>query len=233
MRVTELWRYPVKSMQGERLQQVEVTELGLMGDRGWAVIDDETGLALTARRRPDLLFGSARVDGPGCVEVRLPDGGDDLSRWLGQPVHLEAARPAQRATYEIADSIDDEANADWVTWSGPEGSFHDSTRARVSLASEHSMAGWDLRRFRANIVVDGGGEADLVGRRVQIGSLQLDVIKGIDRCVITTRPQPGGIDRDLSVLKTINADRGGNLGIGGLVATSGAVSVGDAVTVIG
>ena len=44
---------------------------------------------------------------------------------------------------------------------------------------------------------------------------------------------PDGIDRDLSVLKTINAELGGNLGIGGLVATAGSVAVGDEIARLG
>ena len=47
--------------------------------------------------------------------------------------------------------------------------------------------------------------------------------------MIVTRPQPGGIDRDLDVLRTIHRERAGNLGIGALVRTPGRVAVGDAL----
>ena len=50
-RVLELWRYPVKSMQGERLTETSIGVTGVIGDRGWALVDNETGLALTARRQ--------------------------------------------------------------------------------------------------------------------------------------------------------------------------------------
>ena len=53
----------------------------------------------------------------------------------------------------------------------------------------------------------GSGEDDWVRPEVQIGDAAFDVVKQIDRCVITTRPQPGGIERDLDVLRTINRDR--------------------------
>jgi uncharacterized protein YcbX len=236
MRVTELWRFPVKSLQGERLEAVEVTELGLRGDRAWSLRDEGTGLHLTARREPQLLFASARLDDDGGgVVITLPNGSvaaddDALSAWLGRPVRLVAAGADAQATYEIALSIDDEANAEWVTWDGPVGSFHDSTRARISLATEVSFRDWDRRRFRMNVVLDGEHEEELVGSRIRVGEVEVDVRKEIDRCVMTTRPQPGGIERDLSILKTINAERDGNLGIGGLVVRPGRLAVGDEVT---
>ena len=46
MRVVSLWRYPVKSMQGEELPAATIGELGIEGDRQWALVDLETGLAL-------------------------------------------------------------------------------------------------------------------------------------------------------------------------------------------
>ena len=88
MRVTQLWRYPVKSMQGERLEEAVIGKRGIDGDRQWAVIALETGKALTARREPRLLYAYARLAGEDAVEVVLPDGtvtsrDDELSTWLG------------------------------------------------------------------------------------------------------------------------------------------------------
>lgn len=48
-RVVSLWRYPVKSMLGEELNSSHVTELGLRGDRSYAVIDQETGKVASAK----------------------------------------------------------------------------------------------------------------------------------------------------------------------------------------
>ena len=96
MRVLELWRYPVKSLQGERLTAADVGPLGIAGDRQWALFDVGTGVGLTARRVPDLLFAAARLGTDGGVEVLLPDGtvtADDglISRWLGREVVLRPA----------------------------------------------------------------------------------------------------------------------------------------------
>ena len=57
--VTSLWRYPVKSMQGEELGAAEVTARGLLGDRAYALVDRADGKAATAKnpRKWPTLFG--------------------------------------------------------------------------------------------------------------------------------------------------------------------------------
>ena len=82
-----------------------------------------------------------------------------------------------------------------------------------------------------NVVVRGGDERDLVGSRLRVGSVEVDVVEEIDRCVIVTRPQPG-LARDRSVLTRVHAERAGNLGVGGLVRRGGRIAVGDLVAVV-
>jgi uncharacterized protein len=241
MRVVSLWRYPVKSMQGEELVTAEIGSLGIVGDRQWALVDLSTGLALTARRVPELLFASARLSDDDGVEITLPDGTvttDDaaLSAWLGRDIELRHAGGGVTGRYEIALDFEDEAGSDWFEWDGPDGTFHDSGKTRVSVLGTGSIGSWDRRRFRGNVLVDTdavGAENELVGYRVEVGSVVLDVTKPIDRCVMTTRPQPGGIERDLDVLRTINAERQTWLGVGTLVVTPGQLSVGDDVELAG
>jgi uncharacterized protein len=82
--VAELWRFPVKSMRGERLDQTEVTGRGLVGDRAYALVDTETGKVVSAksvRLFPDLLrCETAFVEPPqegnelAPVRITLPDG---------------------------------------------------------------------------------------------------------------------------------------------------------------
>ena len=236
MQVAELWRYPVKSLQGERLTTVDVGPEGLAGDRQWALFDVATGYGLTARRVPDLLFLSGRLRADGHVEVVVPDGtvtSDDavLSEWLGRSVALRAAAdaPGERL-YENPNEVGAAGEYDWDAFPGARGAFHDSSRTRVSLVSTGTLGTWDRRRFRANVVLDGAGEDALVGRRVRLGGAELDVVKQVDRCVMVTRPQPGGIGRDNGVLKTIHRERDGCLAIGALVARTGTVAVGDELT---
>ena len=235
--VTQLWRYPVKSMQGERLEVATIGPRGIVGDRHWAVIDQATGLGLTGRRAPELLFASAALVGDD-VRITLPDGtvaadDDALSAWLGRPVRLAEASETSSGTFEIGLADDDDADRDpsvpWVQWEGPVGTFHDSTRTQVSILGAATARDWDLRRFRPNVVIAGTGEDDWVGAVLAVGTATVDVTKQIDRCVMTTRAQPGGIDRDVDVLRTIIRERANNLGIGTLVRTPGEVRVGDVV----
>lgn len=233
MRVTQLWRYPVKSMAGELLQRAEVGELGITGDRTHGLVDLDTGLVLTARRVPELLFATPVIDGDG-VRIRLPDGSvtDDaavLSDWLGRRVELRRPARDERGRYEIAVN-DDQPDGEWMEWQGPTGVFHDSNRTRLSILSEDSIGEWDVRRFRANVIVSGGDERDLLGHGIAVGAAELEVVKEIERCVIVTRPQPG-VERDKDVLMQVQRHRSGNLGVGALVREAGVVAVGDPVLV--
>lgn len=79
-RVREIWRYPVKSMLGERLERGYVGAGGLLGDRGWALRDEETGEIHNAKRHPILMQCTAayreepRADSVPHVGITLPDG---------------------------------------------------------------------------------------------------------------------------------------------------------------
>lgn len=234
MRVLEIWRYPVKSLGGERLDRAQMGDAGIAGDRGWGILHVETGNVLTARRAPELLFASARVDGQGVV-ITLPDGteitsaesGADaaLSGWLERDVRL--VRPGvDGATYE--NPMDIENEADWISWQGPSWSFHDSTKSMVSIVGSDTLDDRDVRRFRTNIVVEGGDEDALVGRSVSIGRAVLEVTKKIDRCIMVTRAQPG-LERDLGILKRVIAERDNFLSVGALVSGTGEVAIGDEV----
>ena len=237
--VAELWRYPVKSMQGERLSEALVGPTGLASDRAWAVVDTDTGLALTGRRAPQLLFAYASIVDDD-VRITLPDGsvaGDDdaLSVWLARPVALTRATATASGRFEIGLAEDDDADRDpsveWYQWEGPVGTFHDSTRTQISIIGAATVGSWDMRRFRPNVVIDGTGEDEWVGSTLQVGQVSLDVVKQIDRCVMTTRAQPGRIDRDVDVLRTIIRERSNNLGIGTRVQTPGMIHVGDTIQV--
>lgn len=235
MRVLELWRYPVKSLGGERLERAQLGDAGIVGDRGWGIQHVENGNVLTARRAPELLFASARIDGdevvitlPDGVEVSSAEAGVDaaLSTWLDRQVHL--VQPGDEgATYE--NPMDVENESDWISWKGPTWSFHDSAKSMVSIVGADTLDDRDVRRFRTNVVVSGGAEDALVGSTVALGSASLDIIKQIDRCIMVTRPQPG-LDRDLDVLKRVIKERNNFLSIGGRVSATGTVAVGDELT---
>src|SRR5690349_2517670 len=99
--IAELWRYPVKSLLGERLVSMRFLTDGVEGDRRWGIQDVSDGRILTARREPRLLYASSRLSAPNLPVITLPDGQQlagtgsttdaALSAWLGKPVRLVAA----------------------------------------------------------------------------------------------------------------------------------------------
>jgi uncharacterized protein YcbX len=112
--VTDLWRFPVKSMGGEQLKELEISAHGVVGDRTYALLDKQTGKVVSAKNSklfPELLNCSARfVSKPSqhekipAVIVTLPSGdsvsSDDpaanekLSEFFGRQVSLIQTAPA-------------------------------------------------------------------------------------------------------------------------------------------
>jgi uncharacterized protein YcbX len=243
--VTELWRHPVKSLRGERLEEAEVTSEGVPGDRGWGVRDGETGRILTGRREPRLLLASARLGADGGPVITLPDGAvldgpgpatdAALRDWLGRDVALAAAAddPGGRAEF-FADATDDRSGA--IEWTMPAGRYHDSLPLLLVTADSlragravHDGA-WDVRRFRPNLLLDGGGdgwtEDGWVGREVAVGAVRLRVEKTCTRCTMITRPQPG-LDADVDLFRAVARHHGATFGVLARAVTPGIVRVGD------
>ncbi|HUS42993.1 MAG TPA: MOSC N-terminal beta barrel domain-containing protein [Ilumatobacteraceae bacterium] len=104
MHVSQLWRYPVKSMVGGRTESVELDELGIVGDRTWAVRDLERGGIRGAKKIGSLMRLAASDVDDGQVEITLPDGSTvrttdpdvdaRVSSALDHRVRLERLRPA-------------------------------------------------------------------------------------------------------------------------------------------
>lgn len=112
--ISQLWRFPVKSMAGEPLERAEVTQSGVVGDRLWAVRDVEKGCITGGKRLPALMTCTARFlaeppadavdDRVPPVAIALPDGTElrsdqpdvdaRLSHFLGRAVSLCPRRPA-------------------------------------------------------------------------------------------------------------------------------------------
>jgi len=115
--IAEIWRFPVKSMAGERLQTAEITSDGVVGDRAYALVDEATGDVVSAknvRHFPGVLACAAAFEEPPAagrpapaVEVRLPGGevvsskggaaDAALSRFFNRQVRLARAAPGEGA----------------------------------------------------------------------------------------------------------------------------------------
>ena len=132
--VAQMWRYPVKSMQGEGLESAEVSERGIAGDRAYALIDTATGKIASAknpRKWPGLLRWSAvfseapAAGGIPPVRVTFPDGtslasGDPgfderASAILGRGVTLSAVPVESQVLEEYWPDIDGLAHRETVT----------------------------------------------------------------------------------------------------------------------
>ncbi len=243
--VAQLWRYPVKSMQGERLPAVKVHADGLEGDRRWGVLDVRTGRVLTGRREPTLLGARASLGEGTEPSIELPDGtglvgaGDAtdgaLSEWLGRPVRLvEAAAHGDRAEF-FADPTDDASEA--VEWTMPPERFVDAmplllmtTASLRAGAALHPAGQWDVRRFRPNVLFDGSGDGWLedawCGQIVRIGEVEVVPQQPCIRCTMVTRPQPG-LTRDLEVYRTLARHHGGHFGVWTVVLNGGTIAEND------
>lgn len=250
MRLDAIWRYPVKSLQGEKLSEARLDSSGLRGDRLWGVRDEATGKILTGRREPQLLLAAASLADDGEPDIVLPSGDccrgigpeadNALSDWLRRPVTLVEAVGASGGEAEyFADATDDTSAA--IEWTMPPGRFVDaSPLLLLTTASLRSGAGlyragdWDVRRFRPNFVIevdaDDWVEDGWCGHAVSIGSASVLPREPCVRCTMVTRPQPELV-RDLDIYKTVARHHGGTLGVWTDVQTPGSICVGDSVIV--
>ena len=168
-----------------------------------------------------------------------------LSDRLSRPVRLTgSAPPSARAEGYWPDYHWLEQSDEIFEFELPAGTFFDGapihlvTTATVStrLASLAPYSRFDLERFRPNLVIEcadstgGFVENDWVGRTLLIGSqVRLLVTRPTFRCVMTTLPQ-GSLPKDPDVLRTAVQNNQGNVGVYAIVAQSGTIQRGDAVT---
>jgi uncharacterized protein YcbX len=254
--VTSLYRYPVKSMQGEPVASIEFDAVGALGDRRYGVVTHDGAHVLSAKRHAALLLASATSNpvAGGVPRIELPDGsvidelGEEtdtrLSEWLGQPVHLRAADDDHGTAYRMSFDVDDEEHEVFEVPVQPGRYFdlaavHLMTTASLAAAAEARGDGnWSPHRFRPTILVEtdptlsGFVENEWVGSVLTVGGLQIDVLMPTIRCVMTTRPQPSHeLDRDLDIFKSLGEHNGFNLGLYAAIRTPGTVSIGDEVSV--
>jgi hypothetical protein len=152
--VSELWRYPVKSMRGERVGATEVSDAGFAGDRAYAVVDPATGKVGSAKHPRlwgALLRCAARyVEAPRPgeplppVAISLPNGdetasdepqvNDHLSAVVGRPVELTTVAPEGNRYLAVWPEIEGVIPDDVRDQSGVEGAEPDGTVTDLALA---------------------------------------------------------------------------------------------------
>ncbi len=246
--VSALYRYPVKSLQGQAEHRLEIGEGGVQGDRMWGLIDVESGRLASAKRFSALLAGVGHADsieipdGP-CVSLRDADAADLLSAWLDREVRVVRAGESGSLSYQMTfDPPNDDAELFDIPT--PEGSFVDlapvhlvTTATLGACASRWPHLDWDVRRFRPNVVVDIDvepfAEDEWVGRDLSVGGAVLRVDQSTVRCAMPLRAQPGLAAQSelFAALNEANPTLPNHLGLYLGVSRPGRVAVGDSVMV--
>jgi uncharacterized protein YcbX len=209
IRIDQLWRYPVKSLGGEQLETADLTRDGVRGDRVVHVAGRRG--PLTGRTRHGLLTLHATT-------------GDDGEPWI------EGHR------------WDSDAAAQLVAERGGEGArlVADTSSRRfdvlnLMVATDGAVArlGHDVRRLRPNLVLSGAPaelELELPGRALRVGDALIGVHSVRQRCIVTTIDPDSGA-QDLTVLRRIRDEFGGEIALNSWVIEPGTVRIGDAVEV--
>lgn len=231
-RLQSLWRYPVKSMEGEELATVEVTSSGLLGDRAYALVDAQNKVG-TAKKKTSLLHFRARFLEPPeaakrmpAVQITLPDGTpvtsgasgaeEMLSKALGDKVSLQVTAPPGLALEFAAGTLGGSyAAATEAPLSGaaPAGTFFDyapvhlvTTATLARLREAYPQGQFEIRRFRPNFVVEtpeaGFVENAWVGRTVALGDSV--VLRVLIPCprCVMTTLPQGDLPHDPGILRT-------------------------------
>jgi uncharacterized protein YcbX len=226
MQVGEVWRYPVKSMAGERIVEAELGPRGIPSDRGLAAFErgpqsrdrplSARDLAGLLKFRASLKTGVAQVAGPELAPV--PWDHESVGRSISRECRRELElRPVAG------------------------GAFDDSPILLVFLAtmaalSEEMGAPVDHRRFRANIYLEGAGteghgESQLLGCELRCGGAVLQATDPCPRCAIPTR-DPDTWASWPQLLRHLVETRDEVVGVYCKVTVPGRVAEGDAVEVL-
>jgi uncharacterized protein YcbX len=211
MKIAELWRYPVKTMAGEKLLRCALGPLGLEGDRV-VHVEAADGRVLTSRSHPRFLGHKSTLgsDGEPLVDG-LPWSGPDaraMVETIGGPgAHLVRDDSAER--FDVLPLL---------------------------IATDGAIAafGHDGRRLRPNIVVGGVGgltERDWPGACLRIGKVLIGVQDLRLRCIMTSF-DPDTLVQDKEITRSIYRRFEGKLALDCFVIEGGEVNVGDDVSVV-
>ncbi|MGH6892680.1 MAG: MOSC domain-containing protein [Dongiaceae bacterium] len=233
-KVSGLWRYPVQSLQGEAMPELDFTSQGAVGDRGYCVVDDtsEGGTAarpkwkkLIAWRARYLAEPRAGRDLPK-VEIDFADGvrmisddprlDDAISERLGRSARLaRTLAPGVIRPYKASPC-------------------HLLTSATLkALGEAYPQGRFDPARFRPNVVLDCGDrvgflEQDWMQRSLTIGPVAMAVVEHCLRCALTTRPQ-GDLTMDPGILHAAQQHNENRVGVYAELIETGRIRMGDPV----
>lgn len=236
--ITQLMRYPVKSMAGESLPETLVVHTGLYGDRGYALIDEtKEGWSryVTARQIPQLLSfratlaAGAEEGGPAIPPIRIESEDGRTFEW--NKTLLAEIQPSFKRDITLHTCApEDELLA---VDSGAILIVTEQTVERLGALLGRSV---DWRRFRPNIVLmlaDGlfEREQELVGKRLRFGDAVVEINEACERCSVITI-DPDTLEKDPEILKLVHRELGLQFGLYASVVQPGRTKLGDRVYLI-
>jgi uncharacterized protein YcbX len=210
MHVQALWRYPVKSMRGERLAESTVQKSCLRGDRNIVVVSQSRNRVITARTHPGLLGLQASVTAEGVTTI-------EGHSW-NSPEALALACEAAGETVSLVDA-------------GESLERFDVLPLLVATDGAIQELDIDLRRLRPNIVIGGvPGQAERIwpGAQLRSGDVAIHVAQLRMRCVMTTF-DPDTLQQDLNILRKIVKKVEGKLALDCSVSAPGVLREGDPI----
>ena len=250
MEVVEIWRYPVKSMLGEQLDQAKVGPGGIQGDRRWAVVDTESGVSLSAKRYANLLSCRARTGDDG-VLITIP-GHDEypagstelacrLSDLLERKVTTRSADVVEKIQHEFPTAVTEGEGKPFLYEPETEAFFDCAPLQLLTIETlvelQRLLPASIIHpvRFRPNFLVEtkesGFVEQDWVNKDVTLGSLRCQVYDDTRRCIMVALAQ-GDIPIDTEVIRTILKKNKGRAGVALKTLDVGVVNCGAKVEIL-
>src|SRR5450830_162981 len=237
LRLSALYRYPLKSGKAEILQQIGLDKLGLDGDRRWMLVDEASGRFLTQRAVAKMSqlsalwnrSGGLTLSSPGYAALdvalpgseaelrgvtiwrdtlRVPDAGDAAAAWVSRFI----GKPTRLVQVPLDRARTTEAgygkDDDQVAFAD---GFPLLLIGQASLEDLSLKVGRPLEmlRFRPNLVIEGSEAfAEDGWKRIRIGDVEFRVVKPCSRCILTTLdPQTGERSADREPLTTLKTYR--------------------------
>lgn len=211
MKIIEIWRYPVKTMAGEKLERAGVGPLGIEGDRV-VHVEDARGRVITSRSHPRFLGHKGSLGPQG--EIRV-----DGRPWESPEVAADVADIVGPGAHLVRDD-------------GPE--RFDVLPLLVATDGAIAAFGHDRRRLRPNLViggVEGLTEREWPGACLRIGSVLIGVRDLRLRCIMTSY-DPDTLVQDKEITRGIYRRFDGKLALDCFVIEGGEMAVGDEVDLV-
>lgn len=255
--IESIWRYPVKSMRGETLNEIFVSFAGLMGDRLYGIVNGDGNPAFpwyTILDYEELLLyqpryknHSATLQPKNLAAAReMPPGINPLypdKQQFGVEVETPDGNVYSLENDDFLEHLKSLTGSENLSLHFTQRSQFDcrplsifSVQMRDLLAEELSM-NIDKRQFRANFYVKWNDdkpayENDLVGHRLKIGNrLEINILERDPRCkVITVNPDTAAVNPKL--IKHIAQYHDGYAGVYGAVLVEGTIKTGDAIELL-